>query len=154
MADFGMRRQSDPRERRVATTYEAPELDMRDPAGVTLKADVFSLGCVYLEYITWLLMGQAGLTAFEAARTEVDRWGYQMDTFFESGTRIGEIPRLKKGVLEWIQKLKKHPHCHQVIGDLLELIKKEMLDPNYRTRIDSGRLVVELGKIWDKWRGN
>ncbi|KAK4202401.1 1, 4-beta cellobiohydrolase [Triangularia verruculosa] len=152
MSDFGMRMQPDPRERRVATTYEAPELEMRDPAAITLKADIFSLGCVYLEYITWLLMGHAGLSTFEAARTEVDRSGYRMDTFFESGARNGEVPRLKKGVVEWIKKLKQQPHCHQVIDDLLKLVERDMLDPNYRTRIDSERLVIELGTIWTRWK--
>lgn len=61
------------------------------------------------ECIAWLLLGQAGLAAFETARTEIDRYGYRIDTFFESGTRNGDIPLLKEGVQGWIQQLKEHP---------------------------------------------
>lgn len=53
--------------------------------------------------------GEPGLAAFETARTEIDRYGYRMDTFFESGTRNGDIPLLKKGVQGWIHQLKEHP---------------------------------------------
>lgn len=48
-------------------TYRAPEFDM--PDGLLSRTyDIWALGCVYLEFISWYLLGWNGLTAFSTSR--------------------------------------------------------------------------------------
>lgn len=50
-------------------TYRPPECDVRD-YNVSSKYDIWTLGCVYLEFITWLLDGWQGVDQkFPTART-------------------------------------------------------------------------------------
>lgn len=74
ITDFGLTRfhrtlERQPREWRCSPTYRPPEFDL---AGQHLspKFDIWSLGCVYLEFLTWLLMGwNAVENMFPTART-------------------------------------------------------------------------------------
>ncbi|KAK8025073.1 hypothetical protein PG990_002896 [Apiospora arundinis] len=49
-----------------ALSYRAPEYDTQD--SVTIKYDVWSLGCVFLEFATWALEGREKVDSFETAR--------------------------------------------------------------------------------------
>lgn len=76
--------------------YRAPESDI----GVTRQsADMWSLGCVYLEFITWLLGGQPLLTEFAKKRLSWDRFDrVDTDTFFDShysAHQFGKTIKLK-----------------------------------------------------------
>ncbi|KAK4175753.1 kinase-like domain-containing protein [Triangularia setosa] len=158
MGDFGMGRmhskgsksKQPASERRATVTYEAPEFELKDGT-VSPKTDIFSLGCVYLEYVTWLLMDYNVLDAFADARTEEDIYGFESDTFYNV-SKYRDFPRLKKGVKNWIQKLRDHPDCVEVIGELLEIIEKDMLNPDQHTRANSEELAHKLGAVWRKWQ--
>ena len=53
----------------VSGTYRAPEYDV--PGQVSPSYDVWSLGCVLLEFVTWYILGwTAGVEAFQARRFE------------------------------------------------------------------------------------
>jgi len=48
-------------------TYRAPEFDM--PAGLLSRSyDIWALGCLYLEFITWYFLGWNGVTQFSVLR--------------------------------------------------------------------------------------
>lgn len=50
-------------------TYRPPEYDLQDlPNVVTLTYDVWCLGCFFLDFITWFLMGAQGVDHFQEAR--------------------------------------------------------------------------------------
>jgi serine/threonine protein kinase len=51
--------------------YRAPECDMEDGRAKRLT-DIWTLGCIYLEFMTWLLGGFELLKKFEEARKSVD----------------------------------------------------------------------------------
>lgn len=51
-------------------TYSAPETILRWDAST--KADIFSLGCVFLEVLSWLILGTQALRAFKAQKFEYD----------------------------------------------------------------------------------
>lgn len=65
LADFGFSKQVGPgstlksKDLRQIKTYRAPEQDVEQD--VTLKSDVWSLGCLFLEFITWCLAGWPGI---------------------------------------------------------------------------------------------
>ena len=49
-------------------TYRAPEVDMR--RSISQRYDIWSLGCVFLEFCVWYLQGQAGLDKFDDDRQQ------------------------------------------------------------------------------------
>lgn len=77
-------------------TYAAPEVDISqedDEPHVSRLFDVWSLGCVYLEFITWILLGYAGVLEFENRRIAKGiRRKFQEDTFYTIHGRGRLIP--------------------------------------------------------------
>ncbi|KAI5460794.1 kinase-like domain-containing protein [Mariannaea sp. PMI_226] len=76
-------------ERGGTETYIAPECVSEM---VTESSDLWSFGCVLLEFITWWLSGWEGVDRFSEARagdTDPSRWGsrYTSDRFFQSQVR-------------------------------------------------------------------
>ncbi|VBB76660.1 Putative protein of unknown function [Podospora comata] len=158
LGDFGMgrihrkgSRSSQPAGERMATlSYQAPEFAKQDV--VSLKTDIFSLGCVYLEHITWLLMGFEALDKFADARLETDPvYGFETDTFYNVSQSKDSV-WLKEGVKRWIWDLKQHKDCVEVVHDLLKIIEHNMLEANHQKRINSAMLANNLEKVWIKWQ--
>ncbi|KAK8101859.1 hypothetical protein PG999_012233 [Apiospora kogelbergensis] len=52
-------------------TYRAPEFDIQDT--VTIKFDVWSLGCLYLDFVTWALMGLDEIEEFQKRRLHEEK---------------------------------------------------------------------------------
>lgn len=74
ISDFGLTRfhrsaDGQHREQRHTPTYRAPEYDLN--RGISTQAyDIWSLGCVFLEFITWYLHGIHGVDdVFTEVRT-------------------------------------------------------------------------------------
>lgn len=68
---------------RVTHTYSAPEREIEET--LSRPFDVWSLGCIILEFVTWILLGSKGLATFEERR-QAD-WGirspkFRLDNFF------------------------------------------------------------------------
>jgi serine/threonine protein kinase len=70
----------------LSPTYRPPECDMAGHHVVNSYWDVWSLGCLYLEFATWLLDGCEGLDEFRRRRRCLDTWcpAIRSDVFFES----------------------------------------------------------------------
>lgn len=68
----------------TSPTYRPPEYDLEDGL-VGRSYDIWTLGCLYLEHITWLLGGWALVEDFTKKRQALDpRWhDIHTDTFFE-----------------------------------------------------------------------
>lgn len=64
-------------------TYCAPELELGE--NISRSYDVWSLGCVFLEFVTWVLLGPDGLAEFTQKR--LDEIGFRpkwkIDNFFK-----------------------------------------------------------------------
>lgn len=128
VSDFGLTRfrekslKSDPMGWSV--TYRAPELDMK--LGTSRKYDIWSLGCLFLEFISWFLRGfdatrprsnhkRSSLITFQDVRVEDDvPYGtpYKEDKFFnlEQAPGIGNAHAMvKPSVLK--VSCTHHSHC-------------------------------------------
>lgn len=57
-----------PRGIAVTHTYMAPEYDLNED--LSRPFDIWSLGCTYLEFITWMLLGADGLERFSEVRLQ------------------------------------------------------------------------------------
>ncbi|KAI0550435.1 kinase-like domain-containing protein [Xylaria curta] len=139
-------------------TYRPPEWDLeinsqdRRRKPYSRKTDIWGLGCVYLEFITWILLGSVGIEEFSAARSADDQpntrgtLAYHEDVFFQ--IEVGKLQATVKGsVTEWIKKLHKHPQCSRYLHDFLVLIKDHMLVANQNDRAKCGFIRNELEKI-------
>jgi serine/threonine protein kinase len=81
ICDFGFTRFHSRRSRSAATaqgispTYRAPEYDVNErQRGISRLYDIWALGCVYLEFITWYLIGpEAVRGTFTDKRISQDR---------------------------------------------------------------------------------
>lgn len=166
IADFGLmdlhgkgsRSDVEPDSITATPTYEPPERKLK--VRISRAYDIWSLGCVYLEFITWLVSGYdgEGLGVFSDVRGKtgvID--DVNDDTFF---TLIEDKPgrRLRAGVresvTEWIKDLHERPRCSKFIHDFLDLVSKNMLvvDPN--KRIHCGPLNSELRTMCQKGKEN
>lgn len=150
IADFGLGRMHtkisrsnvDPKTLEKTATYRAPEFDT--PHGkISRASDIFSLGCVFLEFVTWYLLGWHAVDElFPAYRLDKDIHGFLSDTFFSIGD--SEMPEIKPKVREWIRELRKSDRCNPCILQFLDAIEGKMLHPDPKGRIKSGPLVREL----------
>ncbi|KAI9170776.1 protein kinase [Paramyrothecium foliicola] len=129
-------------------TYKAPEFDLPEGQGlVSPVSDVFSLGCVFLEHISWYLLGyEAVIKDFPDARMAPDAYSFSSDIFFSliTGPDGDKIPIIKPAVEEWIRKLREHTHCTCYIDQMLDLIENKMLEPDRKKRIRAWQLSKEL----------
>jgi serine/threonine protein kinase len=151
LADFGLgnlhtkhtRSLVNPESLGRTATYRSPEFDITN-GRISPRADVFSLGCVYLEHISWYLMGfEAVDEKFPERRAERDIHGIDADTFFRVTDDRREA-QLKPQVHDWIEELKAHKKCSWLIFVILELIEKDMLNPDVKKRIRAGDLTSKL----------
>lgn len=135
------RSKQDPKNIERTATYRCPEFDL--PSGqVSPRSDIFSLGCVMLEYVTWFMMGlHAVEQVFPSARSERDIYGFDSDVFFSVRDNNAV---LKPSVVSWIRGLQSHPNCSWYISDLLDTIETGMLDPNGATRLPANRLTKRM----------
>jgi serine/threonine protein kinase len=111
--------------------YEAPEA-VTAIRGRSRLYDVWSMGCITLEFIVWLLHGNEMLQTFYA---QVGGDARQTCQYFEIPK--GSPPQIHSVVGEWLQYLKQSdPDCSQgtALGDLLKVVQSRLLvielDPN------------------------
>lgn len=82
-------------------TYSPPEAYM-EHGTISRSYDIWSLGCVYLEFITWHLGGWSYVLEFTGARMSRSPNGLETDQFccFEQSSQGEYRPRVKQQVLD------------------------------------------------------
>jgi len=115
------------------SAYKAPECDVKGKR-VGRGADIWSLGCILAEALTWCVCGLQGIREFQRRRSMPDTNGDSTDVFFckSSSPDAKEVPRLKAEVLEWFGEVKKAAgEQDRLIADALGLVEL-MLKENDR----------------------
>lgn len=162
LADFGLARIHNRRtqSRQMSdlvfgtVTYEAPEAAQR--LGARSRAvDIWSLGCVYLEFLTWFLLGPNGYNEFADKRLAADEHGFDTDTFYALYREDNMLTTtVKPGVVEMFHELHASPQASELIHDLLDIIQLDMLEIEPTKRIKSLKLAEKLQILEDKSRIN
>ncbi|KAI1085196.1 hypothetical protein F5B20DRAFT_575666 [Whalleya microplaca] len=160
LSDFGLgrlhtqvsRSKQDPKSLTWTATYRAPEFDLSDGM-ISRASDIFSLGCVFLEYVTWFLEGRESvLDTFPEKRFAQDIHDFRADTFFTITPDTGskkQLPSLKPSVTAWINKLQRHKDCSWYLHQLLEIIRDDMLEPDRVKRIHILQLIRKMATLRD-----
>jgi len=128
-------------------TYEPPECKLR--RAVSRAYDIWSLGCVYLEFITWLLKGNDEIAGFADYRgKERESMPLNDDNFFT--IHKGPSATVRDEVVSWVNDLHNHENCSAVIHDLLNLTMEQLLIINSEDRTKAVELDKELKHMVDR----
>ncbi|KAI0892475.1 kinase-like domain-containing protein [Annulohypoxylon nitens] len=143
----------------ISRSYRAPEFDLDEK--VSQSWDIWSLACLYLEFITWYLCGwDEGVDEFSKERAKENAnstreadYPIREDDFFnvvtKSGSKLNSNTKceasLKRSVVSWINKLHATEGCSQFIHDFLDLISDRML----RIRSEKRTECEDIARILD-----
>ncbi|KAJ0120690.1 hypothetical protein J7T55_015422 [Diaporthe amygdali] len=110
--------------------YEPPEAKDED-APWPRRYDIWSIGCIILEFIVWLVDGPRGLDKFN--KGIVNDFGSECH-YFESENRNRVAPfRVHAAVRNMMERLSWHPECEDgttALGDLLRVVRTRLLVVN------------------------
>ncbi|ETS03201.1 kinase-like protein [Trichoderma reesei RUT C-30] len=135
-------------------TYRPPEVMQASKVRIDQSYDVWTLGCVYLEFVTWYLIGYHAireenfgsptgdlLDNFQALRKrEEGNYEVSDDKFFY----------YYAGYPKWIRMLHRNEHCSNAMHDFLSLIENHMLVPLPSKRYAMSQVRDALGRIATK----
>ncbi|KAK4215503.1 hypothetical protein QBC37DRAFT_419054 [Rhypophila decipiens] len=137
----------------VSPTYRAPEFDIDQ--GFDQSYDIWTLGCVLLEFVAWYVLGWDEVERFSRSRVEDDYREIKEDVFFnnvdiiheedekkETWTETGA--QAKRAVYDEFQLLYKHERCSDFVLDLLDFIENELLRVRPMKRAKCGKIVDKL----------
>jgi len=135
IADFGLAKQHrgltverGPTVTRHSTLqYESPEaeLAMRGIGSLSRLSDIWSMGCVMLEYLIWLIYGDAKLDEL-CNELKGNIHGDTMAPFYER--TVGGKTVLRPAIVRWIEHMKNDPECRNTaLGDILWFTQEHLL---------------------------
>ncbi|KAF5865006.1 hypothetical protein ETB97_005571 [Aspergillus alliaceus] len=125
------------------TTYSPP---MRPWEKVNRAFDIWSLGCLYLEFITWIVLGEEAIRKFAERRGQDDS-DYELNTdFFYSTNRMTVRP----SVGEWVAHLKRESRCTLVFHELLDLIMSHMIRIDAKERSSAQIIHRKLSAMYQR----
>jgi serine/threonine protein kinase len=122
--------------------YEPPEASSNHPQARSRRYDVWSMGCILLEFLVWIIHGRVGLARFNAS----------FDTF--TNFKPDAPLQLHEKAQIWVDWMRGDPRCgrNTALGDLLTIITKRLLvdvrsPDNSIRRGDSSELYKRLEEI-------
>jgi serine/threonine protein kinase len=125
--------------------YEPPERCLRK--NISAAYDMWSLGCVYLEFVIWLVKGSQDVEKLSTLGSSVDRRDErETDGFFEilpADSGGPERARVKPSLLLWMEHLAADERGSNFIRDFLKFIETRLLVIESAKRATS-RQVVEF----------
>ena len=94
----------------------------------TQSLDTWTLGCLFLDFLTWLVEGPSGLEAFEDMRVSPGIAMAKEVYFYDLAESEGwTTVSVSAGVLRWVDRLCSSPKSSQFVCDFAELIVRHML---------------------------
>ncbi|KAI0182698.1 kinase-like domain-containing protein [Xylaria flabelliformis] len=142
--------------------YRPPEIDTKE-VHVSRKYDVWTLGCIFLEMLTWFLGGEAERLKFrEGRKTPPDGLGAKIPTFFQLEEQLGheanveedakEIIKasIKQSVLNGMNKIRMHRYRSHFTDDVVDIVQNYMILVDPSERAGSEFLREQFTKINEK----
>ncbi len=129
--------------------YEGPETNHTSPDDKARSRtyDSWSLGCIMLEFVAWLLHDFPALQAFEKARDSEGHSFYRYKSVGTGKRRLADAER-HSAVDKAIRCLEDDPRCDSTaLGHIVGLVKDKLLVIDPRQRQKAEDLCRELRKI-------
>ncbi|KAJ4294146.1 hypothetical protein N0V90_007836 [Kalmusia sp. IMI 367209] len=137
-----------------ATTpsYEAPDVVTGVDSPRSRLYDIWSLGCIFLEFLVWFLFDHNSIDLFSSSRLPPDTpkqfasWSY----FYYKQER-GEVI-VHPVVSEVIRSLRSDPRCEgdTALGAVLDLISEALLRIEVKERHTADQVVIKLRAIYKR----
>lgn len=146
----------------LTPSYQGPEVEFENRNEKTSQPrsrryDIWSLGCVFLEFSIWLLHGPKAIEKFARARgqygTSSSNSSVPLYEVTDKGTKAVVVHQL----VTWTMKcLENDPRCkgETALADLLRLIKNLMLQPKVENRAWAKEIGTQLEKIVNRAERN
>ncbi|KAL4811748.1 kinase-like domain-containing protein [Aspergillus spinulosporus] len=131
----------DPKGIIASPTYSPPDVERR--CLISRKWDIWSLGCLFLEFVTYLVLGGQAIDEFSKERRREYTTEYPEfapDFFYSSN----DYNLVKPCVSSWVDRLKKHSRCSNMLSDILDLVMTEMIIIEPRDRSSSLEICKKL----------
>ncbi|RHZ43577.1 protein kinase domain-containing protein [Aspergillus thermomutatus] len=126
-------------------TYSPP--DNHRNLRISRKWDIWSLGCLYLEFITWIVFGFEAIVKFADLRGAE---GGETEDINDDYFYTANLRDVRPSVKAWVTHLSEDERCSDMLYDLLCLIVREMIRIEPNDRIDSHQLHQELLNILER----
>jgi serine/threonine protein kinase len=137
--------------RATTPSYQAPEAApaLLEKQPRSRKYDIWSMGCIFLEFTIWLVGSWKDVESFNEERKPEPTTDASLSHFYDI---MNGMPRVHPVVDRRITQLKMSSRIEQgtALGDLLELIEKHLLKVEVKERFDAGKLCQSLRDIVQK----
>ncbi|EAW19029.1 protein kinase domain-containing protein [Aspergillus fischeri NRRL 181] len=130
-------------------TYRPP--DNYRNLRISRKWDIWSLGCLYLEFITWIVLGFDAIVEFAELRGAE---GGETDEFSEDYFYTTDLRDVRPSVKAWVTRLSEDERCSDMLYGLLCLIMRKMIRIEPKDRIDSQQLHQQLLNLLEQAASN
>ncbi|OTA91127.1 hypothetical protein M434DRAFT_356864 [Hypoxylon sp. CO27-5] len=131
----------------VTPGLRPPECDMKG-GYISSAFDIWTLGCLFLDLLTWLLGGEELRLRFEEERMTPYINGLETPIYFDIvRTEDGQPAYIvKEQVKRWFAELHRNDHCTQFVHDFLDLIERKMLivETDVKKRARTNELLQRL----------
>ncbi len=113
--------------------YAAPETALFPDRPTSRRYDIWSLGCLYLEFIIWLLYGFEGLKAFGSEIESAEGRFYVITVAATLDIDRSKTAQINPVVKKWIEYIKRDKRCtgpglqQSAISRLVALVEKRLL---------------------------
>lgn len=106
--------------------YEAPEARLRPDEPRSRRYDVWSMGCIFLEFVIWLLDGAKELKSFQTELSSRGNTNFYVIDYSQQTARLNNI------VMNRIGDIREDPRCANgtALHSFLDLITDELLVTN------------------------
>ncbi|KAF2683626.1 hypothetical protein K458DRAFT_304318 [Lentithecium fluviatile CBS 122367] len=119
--------------------YEPPEAVIGTHEDVRSRLyDIWSIGCIYFEFLVWFLYGMKELRRFNRSTNEDLS---SPSPFFQIDTKGGKrVARVHSITTHWMEQMAQDPACRigsTALGDLLDIIERGLLVVKLPSRLGS-----------------
>jgi serine/threonine protein kinase len=135
-------------EKAATVSYEAPEAEPDRLQGLprSRKYDMWSMGCIFLEFTIWIVYSYNAVRRFRGRRSAKGVPTTTAGTFFRHNER-GAV-EIHASVAMAIETLLQDTRCeHTALEDLIMLIKDHLLQVDVHQRAEATDLYERLAKI-------
>ena len=122
----------------------APEIALKGPVGQ--PADIWSLGCVFSELLTWTILGPVGVQEFQRIRAALMHEYTSKTNHYTMRAALGEIHTWHRLLLQVTRGV------DDLSRPIAKLIENDMLIEKPEFRIDADGLYFELNEILQSFR--